>query len=398
MKKIDYSISAAMSLYAISVSASDDIENQEVENQEVEELDNSALEMSDEEFEKLSESDFTENNNEENTEGNDEDDEPEEEINEETEEPTAGGSEDEQIESDGEESDNQPEQEEQKINPQVYEEVYRELFDQPIKASGREFKLKDTRQARSLIEQGADYSKKMHYIKPHLQTIKTLEKEGLLGDVNELNLLIEARHGNKEALKQLMAKAEVDVLDLADNEPDPDYIPSNHMVSQQEVEVEQSLMAIKSSPAYDTTVRIISSELDPSSREVISENPEYIRFLNEDIESGVYNQITDAVQYQRDVGAIPSNVSDIEAYIAVARSLANAQMNNEQQNEQSINQHQQQHQEPQQRQRSTGSDRKRKNAMSSNRSSKVKEPDFDPMKALEMNDDEFMKKFGAKLF
>jgi len=391
MYKIELSIPATMSLLVNSTSGSEDID---VES------------LSDEEFSKLSEEEFAAANSEEDREeendeeeesneslGDGEEEDFEEEANEEDESESAEDDESEEAELEDETDGNQPSEEEQSQNNQAYEDVYNELFGQPIKASGREVQLRDVTQVRNLVEMGVDYNKKMQHMRPHMQTLKTLEKEGLLGDEEQLNLLLEAKQGKPEAIRRLIADANIDMLDMADDEDFSGYRPENHIITAQEVEVEEAFSAIQGTASYDKTIDVMTKSFDPKSREIMSANPDYIKSLNQDIESGIYDKVMDMVQYQRDVNAIPSNVSDIEAYIGTVQQLAaqeQADFNQQQQLEQ-------QQASQQNTRRSNGASRKQKTAMSGSRGSKKKEQNFDPMAAMEMSDDEFMKRYGNKI-
>ena len=398
MYKIELSISTAMSLTAISSSGADE---EEIEENE-EEFDSSdALSMSDEEFEKMSPDDFAEASEEDDSDEEDEDEslgdgseeEDDEEVDEDEDESVATDEDSEQAETEEESETNQPSEEDIAQSRQVYEDAYRQLFDKPIVASGRQVHLKGVDHAQSLIEMGLDYNKKMQYMRPHMQALKTLEKEGLLTNSEDLNLLLEAKQGKPEAIRKLIAKNNIDYLDLAeDNEGAADYIPQNQMVSTAEVEIEQALQSISRSPAYQETIDVMSNTFDSKSKEIISENPQYIQSLNADIENGIYTKVMDMVQYQRDVRAIPNEMSDIEAYIGTVRQMA------AQEQQQAQQQAQAPESQNQPTRRSKVSSRKQKAAMSGSRSaSKKKEPDFDPLQVMTMSDDDFMKKFGDKL-
>ena len=396
MKKIEYSISTIKSLHAISLAGSEE-EIVEIDDEDETQLDESdiaetVMSTSDEDFEKLSPEDFEEALSDGKDLGDGDEEESEEEVNEEEEPTSAEEGETEQTETEDETAGDQPIDNSEDTAP--YEETYKQLFGEPIRASGREVKLRDANHARNLIEMGVDYNKKMQNMRPHMQTLKTLEKEGLLGDTEQLNLLLEARQGNPDAIKKLISQANIDVLDIADDDENAgSYTPGNHMVSEQEVAVGEALSAIKQSPKYNDTIDVMQNVFDQKSREIISDNPEYIASLNSDIERGVYDQVMEAVQYKKDIRAVPTGMSDIELYIATVQEM-------------SRNQHQSEttaaptaQPEPTQiNRRSTGASRKRKAAMSGSRvARKKKEPNFDPMDTLSMADDAFEKQFGDQL-
>lgn len=385
MKKIEYSFAAIKSLNVMSSAGSEDeeIEDQDgdidIEDSQIAET---VMSTSDEDFENLTPEDFEE------ALGDDEGEEPEPEVNEEEEPETAEEGEPEQTEGDEENTGDQPID---SSDNEMYASTYKQLFGEPIKASGREVKLRDAEHARNLVQLGVDYNKKMQNMRPHMQALKTLEKEGLLGDNEQLNLLLEAKDGNPEAIKKLISQANIDILDISDDDANAkDYRPQDRMVSEQEVAIGDALSAIKESPKYGDTINVMQQVFDQKSREIISDNPNYITALNQDIESGVYDNVMEAVQYKRDMRAVPAGMSDIELYIATVQEMAQAQTPAPtppaQPEPAPINR------------RSTESSRKRKAGMSGSRvSRKKKEQNFDPMDALGMSDDDFDKQFGDQL-
>ncbi len=399
MKEIELSFITVMSLSVNSSSASDDADEAQVD----------AIEnMSDEDIEKMTPEQFAaehspeeeggsgddENDDEQNEEVNDDtlgddepDDEPADDANED-EQPDAaaeGGSE--QAEDADESTDTQPSEEELAANATAYEAAYKQLFGAPIKAGGRMTQLRGVDHAQNLIEMGIDYNKKMQQMKPHMKALRTLEKQGLLSDENKLNLLLEAQAGKPEAIRKLIAQAEIDVIDIADD-GGLEYTPENQMVSDEEVGIEDALQTIRGSDAYQKTIDVMTNNFDAASKGIISQNPHYITALNQDIESGIYDNVMDMVQYQKDMKMIPAGTSDIEAYINTVQQMAA----NEQQQAtpaQQANTANTANPEQQPTRRSN----KRKVGMSSSRSStKKKEPNYDP---LLMSDEDFMKVEGA---
>jgi hypothetical protein len=226
MYQIELSIPYTMSLLVNSSTGSEEEPEEIIEE---EEEDNEVLGMSDEEFEKLSEEDFAVGNEDVtdtdvgDTLGDESDEEGEpESVN--GDEPTPAAADDgsEQTEEGQHSEGNQPNEttENPTFDDKAYNEAFNLLYGKPIKASGREVQLRNPEHARNFIEMGIDYNKKMHDMKPHLRTLKTLEKEGLLesGKEERLNLLIEIEKGNKDALTRFIAESDIDPLDLADDD------------------------------------------------------------------------------------------------------------------------------------------------------------------------------------
>jgi len=405
MKKIELSISTAMSLLCNSTSGSEEeiIENEE--GHEIEEDDSDVLGMSDEDFENMSEAEFekaasgedeNQEANEEDTLGDDDNGEESTEVNEEEQETAAADDGSEQTEEGSESEGSQPNEAGEETQTR-YEAAYNDLFGQPIKASGREIQLRDTTQVRNLVEMGVDYNKKMQHMRPHMQVLKTLEKEGILDDMDQMNLLLEAKKGNPDAIRKLIQDNNIDMLDLADAETPKEYKAQNHMVSQHEIEVDNALSAIKESPAYETTINVMTNVFDQKSKDEIIKNPTYITSINQDIENGIFGKVMDMVQYQRDVRAIPDTVSDIDAYIATVQQMA---VMERQEGQPASNQAPgfEPTASPQPaRRRQGGSSNQQKAAMSGSRRAPKTENSYDPIDILGMSDKDFEKKFGGSL-
>ena len=395
MYKIELSISTAMSLLTMSSAGSED---QEVEDQELEETDfDDALSMSDEDFEEFDPDDFAEasekDNDEDDTLGDDEEDEDDSETN--GDEPADAAEDDgsEQAEDEDESEDDQPNEEEQKADEARYNEAFNLLYGDPIKASGREVQIRNPQHARNFIEMGIDYNKKMQAMKPHMSTLKTLEREGLLdpSKTDRLNLLLEVEKGNKDALKRLIAESDIDPLDLADEEVIEEgrqYQPQNHMMSEKEVEIEEALNAIEGSEGQQRTLNVMTKEFDSKSREIISDNPRYIVALNQDIQNGIFDDVMKEVQYKRDMNMVQPGISDMELYIQTVEEI----------NSVPVQPNIQQATKPANSAPRSKSNRSKKLGMSSSKASKQNsKQQFDPMQVMEMSDDEFEKRFGDQL-
>ena len=403
MYKIELSISTAMSLQVLSSAGSDEPEeideDMEIDDNDVADV---ILSTSDEDFEKLSPEDFekaltgeTEDVSDTDvgdTLGDDDEEDDDSEVNED--EPTDTAEEDgsEQTEDDTDSDGDQPNEDEQPatVDAKQMKEAYDLLFGNPIKASGREVQIRNPQHAKNFIEMGIDYNKKMQSMRPHLKTLKTLEKEGLLDDMDKLNLLLEVKHGNKDALKRLIAESDIDPLDLADEEvieAGRNYKPQNHMVSEKEVEIEEALNSIEGTPTQQRTLDVMTKEFDQRSREIISDNPSYIVALNQDMESGAYDEVMDAVNYRRDMKRVPAGMSDMELYIETAEQLSQAKDNMPlQQNNQT------------QQKKQRGSTKQDKARMSGTKSSrKPQKKEYDPMEVLGMDDAKFELEMGHLL-
>jgi hypothetical protein len=220
---------------------------------------------------------------------------------------------------DEDQTDDSDSDEEAEDSTSVAEAQLKELFS-PFKANGRMMAVNNIADAMTLMQKGANYNKKMASVKPHLKTIKVLEKNGLL-DESQLNLAIEVMQGKPEAIAKLIQDKNLDVLTL--NSATEDYVPDAYTVSDEEINLDSALDDIKTSSAYAETLDIISNKLDEPSRKVLLASPEGIKLINEHVESGLYEEIMTIVDQERTLGRL-TGLSDLDAYKATGLRLQEA--------------------------------------------------------------------------
>lgn len=294
----------------------------------------------------------------------------------------------EEVEADNEDPGDQPTEASNDGDEIDYEAEYKKLFE-PIKSSGREIKMRNVDHVRNYIQMGDDYNKKMHELKPYMKSLRTLKQFELIGsDTSDdrLNFLIELDQKNPEAIKKLIADSGLDIYELQDEdkfspEKSKAYKPSNKIVSENEVGIEDALNDISGSETYQRTINVMTKEFDEKSRDIIAENPGYIRSLNHDMANGSYDRIMEEVKYARDMKYIPENMSDIEAYIATVQMLGKEQSSKGQGLP-----------APKKTTRKvSGNNRRKKVGMSSSSSQPAKKKDTGELDYIGMSDEDFAK-------
>lgn len=206
--------------------------------------------------------------------------------------------------------------------PSIDYKKFYEAMMSPIKANGKTFQPRTPDEAIRMMQMGANYTQKMQGIAPYRKKIQMLQNAGLL-DEDKLNYLIDLSQGNQEAIKKLLKDSKLDPLDLNINE-EPQYVPGNHTVSDAEVQVQTIVDDLKSTPEGLETLRLVQGWDQASLNEVWKE-PSILSTLNEQRNSGVYKIITDEMEHQRMLGAIPEGTSFLDAYKAVGDYLLKKQ-------------------------------------------------------------------------
>lgn len=200
------------------------------------------------------------------------------------------------------------------------ESLLEEVF-APFKANGVEMQVKSPEEARRLMQQGANYNKKMQQLKPNLKILKKLGNNELL-DESKLNYLIDLSKGDPAAISKLLKENSIDPLTVDTDKAD-DYKPNAYNVTDSEVALDETLSDLKGTSSYDTTLDVVNNKWDEASRAVIRQHPDNLRIINSHIEAGIYDVINTEVQRQRALGNI-NGISDIDAYQQVGESLKEA--------------------------------------------------------------------------
>lgn len=261
-----------------------------------------------------------------------------------------------------------------------------ERLTQPFKANGKEIKVNSVEDAVELMQMGANYSKKMAALKPHLKLIKMLDKHGLM-DESKLSYLIDLNGKNPEAIAKLVKDSGLDPMEMDENKAD-DYKPTSYKVDDREIELDNVLESIKDSSTYQRTISVVSNDWDKVSKEVIANTPQILSVLNAHMESGIYDIIQGELENERTFGRL-QGLSDIEAYRYVGdriqanggfSHLAKGQQNQSKQNAVSA--------KPMQVQDDKLKDKKRAAAPSKPAVTTQASKDFNP---LALSDEEFAK-------
>ena len=126
-------------------------------------------------------------------------------------------------------------------------DLINKILKNPIRANNRDIQVKDADEAVRLIQMGFGMQEKARKLKPHMRHIKTLEKANLLDD-DKINFSIDLLKGDKNAILQLLKDNNIDPLDLESDNPESNYKPTNHSVTNEHVQFEEQLDLIKASP------------------------------------------------------------------------------------------------------------------------------------------------------
>lgn len=181
----------------------------------------------------------------------------------------------------------------------------------PFKANGREMSVTSPEEVRTLMQQGANYNKKMQGLKPHLALVKQLEQNNLLSD-EKIGFLIDLSKKNPEAIGKLLKDSGIDPLDL-DSDKVAGYKPNTYTISDEQLNLDSVLDDLKDDEHFKPVIHAVANEWDVTSQKAVAAEPNVLRVLAKHKELGVYDTITTEVERRKALGQL-NGVPALQAY------------------------------------------------------------------------------------
>lgn len=160
-----------------------------------------------------------------------------------------------------------------------------------FKADGKEYEFSDKEivdQFPRIFGQAMNYTKKMQAIKPWRKTIDAMEQAKLGHE--DVNLMIDALNGNKNAMAQVLKRTGTDALDL--DLENSEYVAKDYGRDETTLAIKDVVETISQDQEFAITENILSKQWDESSWQEMSQDPELISLLHEDVKSGMYDTIS----------------------------------------------------------------------------------------------------------
>lgn len=188
----------------------------------------------------------------------------------------------------------------------------------PFKANGKDMNVDNVDDAISLMQMGANYTKKMAALKPNLKLMKLLENNGLLSE-EKLSYLIDLDKKNPAAIGKLLKDSGIDPLDV-DVDKQGEYKPNTYTVDDRELALDAVLDEVQGTPTYGKLLEVVSNKWDAPSKQVIADNPQLLKVINSHMANGMYDIIGNEIERERTFGRL-AGLSDLEAYRQVGDAL-----------------------------------------------------------------------------
>jgi hypothetical protein len=218
---------------------------------------------------------------------------------------------DEEIEDDDTESD-------EKEDTVDYQALYEKVM-APFKANGKMIQANTPEEAITLMQHGANYTKKMHALKPNLKMMRALENNGLLEE-DKINNLIDLANKNQDAIFKLVQDAKLDPMEI-DTSVETTYKPQNHSVSDQEMDFHTTLEDVLSMSSGSETISMINTQWDQASKEAIYKEPQIMQVIHDQRANGIYDRIYAEIDRRKTLGTLSTTIPLIQAYKQVGDEL-----------------------------------------------------------------------------
>ncbi|WP_244832400.1 hypothetical protein [Caballeronia sp. TF1N1] len=199
-----------------------------------------------------------------------------------------------------------------------YEAFYKRVMT-PFKANGKTIELRNIDEAISLMQMGANYTRKMQDMAPHRKTLMMLENAQLM-DPDRLSFLIDLNNGDPKAIQKLLKDKGVDPMSI-DTSEDSNYLGGNHKVSDEEANFRSALSDVQSLEGGKATLQAINDTWDQASKDVLWSEPQVMSAIHQQRENGIYERISAEVSRQKTLGHVPADLPFIKAYKVVGDAM-----------------------------------------------------------------------------
>lgn len=292
------------------------------------------------------------------------------------------------VKEDEEKVEEQPDTEETTVD---YKAFY-DFLTKPFKANGKEIQVSNPQDMITLMQQGANYSKRMAGLKPSLGYLKLLETHDLLNE-EKLGFLIDLNNKKPEAIAKLVKDSNIDLYSF-NTDAANGYEPKAQVEPYSDFNATVSELSAEQNDTFSKVMKMVTDS-DAQSQQVIYNNPQVLRVMNEQAANGLFEKITNAIDYERMMGRMV-NVPFLQAYQEMEAIFLN-KANPQQPSQQPPQQQQFTAPRPKATKAVTPNpvtENKRKATTPSN-SKPVVQPEYDPLK---LSDDEIMKLMGQEQY
>lgn len=197
--------------------------------------------------------------------------------------------------------------------------AFYETMTKPFRANGREVQISNVDDAIRLMQQGANYSKKMEELKPKRALIKTLEQHGLT-DKEQLGYLVDLANKDPKAIAKLVKESGIDLYEF-DVEQANEYSPNLQI--QEPTAFEDIVSEITANNPDAIDVLNVIGQWDDETKDFLYNKPDGLRIFAEHKANGFFDKVVGIIENERMFGRM-TDKTYLEAYADI-EAMLNAQ-------------------------------------------------------------------------
>lgn len=211
--------------------------------------------------------------------------------------------------------DNQPEQKQEESSDKI-----------KIRAVGKDFDF-TIDELKTLASKGIDYTTKLQKISPYRKAISAMEENGITQE--DIFQLIEMKKGNKDAIGAFTKKHNIALSDIEQGEQNASqYQPNSYGNEYSELnEIDRELSQSMEQPHYNKMVDFVN-KLDKTSQDFFINNPEALRVLADDVNTGMFDKIKTEMDKDYYLGNYDKSLPILQRYINTNNKLKATMQNN----------------------------------------------------------------------
>lgn len=211
-----------------------------------------------------------------------------------------------------------------------------------LRAVGKDFDF-TMDELKTLASKGIDYTTKLQKIAPFRKAISAMEENGITQE--DIFQLIEMKKGNKDAIGAFTKKHNIALSDIEQGEQNAQqYQPNSYGNEYSELnEIDAELSQSMDKVNYDKMCNFVN-KLDKTSQDFFINQPEALRILADDINTGMFDKIKMEMDKDFYLGNYDKSLPTLQRYINTNNKLKAIMPNNKE----SVNQVNNQSTNPQQ--------------------------------------------------
>ena len=194
--------------------------------------------------------------------------------------------------------------------------AFYETMTKPFRANGREVQISNVDDAIRLMQQGANYSKKMEELKPKRALIKTLEQHGLT-DKEQLGYLVDLANKDPKAIAKLVKESGIDLYEF-DVEQANEYSPNLQI--QEPTAFEDIVSEITANNPDAIDVLNVIGQWDDETKDFLYNKPDGLRIFAEHKANGFFDKVVGIIENERMFGRM-TDKTYLEAYADIEAML-----------------------------------------------------------------------------